>query len=134
MYGRDVMAKAVEAPPGIGQVLAFADTFLEYVKDGPFPGGCFFVASFLDPANLRGPVRQALAEVQRGLLDFFSENIRIAQDAGDLPTDLDPEETAFEIDAILVGADVNYVLFDDPKRLENARLAVRRLLGADLGS
>lgn len=134
MYGRDVMAKAVEAPPGIGQVLAFADTFLEYVKDGPFPGGCFFVASFLDPANLRGPVRQALAEVQRGLLDFFSENIRIAQDAGDLPTDLDPEETAFEIDAILVGADVNYVLFDDPKRLENARLAVRRLLGADPGS
>lgn len=129
MYGRDVRDRAMEAEPGTGQIVAFADVFLDYVRHGPFPGGCFFIASFLDPANLRGPVRAALAEVQRGLIDFFADNVRVAQDHGELPADLEPEEVAFEVDAILVGADVNYVLFEDPVRLERAKQAVRKLLG-----
>lgn len=129
MYGRDVMARAVAEPPGTGQIVAFADTFLDYLRNGPFPGGCFFIASYLDPANLRGPVKEALAEAQRELIDFLADNVRIAQEKGEIPGGLDPEELAFETDAILVGADVNYVLFDDPLRLESAKLSVRRLLG-----
>jgi AcrR family transcriptional regulator len=129
MYGRDVMGKAVQAEPGTGQIIAFADTFLDYIRYGPFPGGCFFIASFLDPANLRGPVKQALADTQRMLLDFMAGNVRVAQQSGELPPELEPEEVAFELDAILVGADVNFVLFDDPERLSRAKLAVRRLLG-----
>jgi AcrR family transcriptional regulator len=129
MYSRDVMEQAVGAEPGTAQIIAFCDAFLDYVQHGPFPGGCFFIASFLDPANMRGSVRAALAEVQRGLIDFMAGNATVAQERGELPTDRDPHEVAYEVDAILVGADVNYVLFDDPIRLERARQAVRRLLG-----
>ncbi|HET7716513.1 MAG TPA: TetR/AcrR family transcriptional regulator [Bauldia sp.] len=129
MYGRDVMAKALEADAGTAQIVAFADAFLHYIRHGPFPGGCFFIASFLDPANIREPVRQALADVQRQLLGFFAANARIAQKRGDLSSSVDPEELAFEVDAILVGADVNYILFNDPMRLERAKDAVRRLVG-----
>jgi AcrR family transcriptional regulator len=129
MYGRDVMAKAAEHEPGIPQIVAFADTFLEYIATGPFPGGCFFIASFLDPANLRRPVKDALARAQKTLLDFFATNVDVARRKGDLPEDIDPSEMAYEIDAILVGADVNFVLFEDPVRLERARASVRRLLG-----
>lgn len=129
MYGRDVMAKALLADEGPAQIVAFADAFLDYVRHGPFPGGCFFIASFLDPANMRETVREALADVQRQLLDFFAANARLAQARGVLLRDQDPDEIAFEIDAILVGADVNYVLFKDPVRLEQAKDAVRRLLG-----
>jgi hypothetical protein len=56
-------------------------------------------------------------------------NVRVAQQKGDLPAELEPEEVAFELDAILVGADANFVLFDDPERLDRAKLAVRRVLG-----
>jgi AcrR family transcriptional regulator len=129
MYGRDVMGKAMTAPLGIPRILAFADTFLAYIQHGPFPGGCFFIASFLDPATLRPPVKEALARAQRELLDFMTENARVAQAAGDLPADTDAGELAFEIDAVLVGADVNYRLFDDPVRLERAADALRRRLG-----
>jgi AcrR family transcriptional regulator len=131
MYSRDVMQQAVRAEPGTGQIIAFCDAFLDYVQHGPFPGGCFFIASFLDPANLRGSVREALADVQGGLIDFMADNARVAQDRGELPPDRDPREVAFEVDAIMVGADVNFVLFDDPVRLERAREAVRRLLGVE---
>lgn len=129
MYARDVMAKAAQYEPGTARIVAFADTFLDYVRSGPFPGGCFFIASFLDPANLRRPIRGALAGVQRELLGFMADNVRFAQQAGDLAESIEPAELAFEIDAILVGADVNYVLFEDPVRLERAKAAVRRLLG-----
>lgn len=132
MYGRDVMAKALLADEGTAQIVAFTDAFLDYVRHGPFPGGCFFIASFLDPANMREPVREALADIQRQLLGFFAGNVRLAQARGALPPAADPEEFAFEIDAILVGADVNYVLLKDPLRLERAKDAVRRLLGVGL--
>jgi AcrR family transcriptional regulator len=129
MYGRDVMQKALLAEHGTAQIIAFCDAFFDYIQHGPFPGGCFFIASFLDPANMRGSVREALADVQRGLIDFMADNARRAQEGGELPRDQDPREIAFEVDAILVGADVNFVLFDDPTRLVQARQAVRRLLG-----
>jgi hypothetical protein len=80
---------------------------------------------------MREPVREALADIQRGILGFFADNVRLAQADGGLPASLDPRELAFEIDAILVGADVNYVLFKDPMRLEAAKDSMRRLLGLD---
>lgn len=132
MYGRDVMSKALLADEGTARIVAFADAFLDYLRHGPFPGGCFFIASFLDPANMREPVREALADIQRQLVGFFTDNVRLAQAGGALPPDLNPEEVAFEIDAILVGADVNYVLLKDPLRLERAKDTVRRLLGLGL--
>lgn len=131
MYGRDVAEPAMRAEPGVARILAFADTFLDYVRTGPFPGGCFFIASFLDPANLRGPVRDELARVQRELLDLFAENVRVARERGEIDATLDPERAAFELDAALVGADVNFVLFDDPTYLERGRATVRRVLGLD---
>jgi AcrR family transcriptional regulator len=129
MYSHDIMERVADVEEGTAQIVAFADTFLDYVRDGPFPGGCFFIASFLDPANSKEAVREALTDVQRGLIDFMAGNIRVAQQHADLAPHLDPEEVAFEVDAILVGADINYVLFDDPIRLERAKGAVRRLLG-----
>lgn len=129
MYGRDIMAGATAAEPGRAQIVAFADGFLDYVRHGPFPGGCFFIAGFLDPARSREAVREALAEVQRGLLDFMAANVRVAQQQGDLAAEIDADELAYEIDAVLVGADVNFVLFGDPERLEHAKRTVRRLLG-----
>ena len=121
MYGRDVMGRASAASPGIPRIIAFADTFLDYIQHGPFPGGCFFIASSLDPARLRARVQRVLADNQRQLLDLFDECIRVAQKQGAVDRALDPEHTAFAVDAILVGADMNFVLFGDARYLEFAR-------------
>lgn len=129
MYERDIVAPAMQAAPGLPRLLAFADMFLDYVRDGPFPGGCFFIASSLDPARLRARVQRVLADNQRQLLDLFDECIRVAQKQGAVDRALDPEHTAFAVDAILVGADMNFVLFGDARYLEFARGEVRRVLG-----
>ena len=129
MYLRDVGVPAQAAPPGRARLLAFVDTFLDYVRDGPFPGGCFFIASYMDHARLRAPVRSELARVQQELFEFLSESARDAQALGELAEDLDPDAIAFELDALLVGTDVNFVLFGDPSYLERGRRAARRMLG-----
>ena len=128
MYREALVEPAMTEPPGIARVLRFADLYLDYLRDGPFPGGCFFIAASIDPARNRGPVKQALAETQQELLDFFADEVASGRATGEMPADVDPRQIAFELDALLAGADLNYLLFDDPAYLERAKGAVRNLL------
>jgi hypothetical protein len=47
----------------------------------------------------------------------------------ELPSDEDPDSLAFELHAILLGADTKFVLHDDPAVMSLARRVVRRRLG-----
>lgn len=128
MYDEALVQPALLEAPGLARVLRFSDLYLDYLRDGPFPGGCFFIAASIDPARNRGPVKEALAKSQMELLDFFADEIATAQANGEVPPGLDPRQIAFEVDALLAGADLNYLLFDEPAYLERAKNAVRRLL------
>lgn len=129
MYEEALVQPALQEPPGVGRVLRFADLYLDYLRDGPFPGGCFFIAASIDPARNRGPIKAALAASQAELLGFFAEEIATAQSLGEVPAGVASRELAFAVDALLTGADLNFLLFDDPGYLEMAKDAVRRLLG-----
>lgn len=74
-------------------------------------------------------MRALLARNQRALLDFLADCARDAQAAGELPPESEAEQIAFEVDSVLAGADVNYLLFDDPGYLDRGAVSVRRLLG-----
>lgn len=128
MYDEALVQPALAEEPGVDRLVRFADLYLDYLRDGPFPGGCFFIAASVDPARNRGPVKEALARSQSELLNFFADEITTAQASGELPTDMPPEELAFALDALLAGADLNYVVFDDPAYLEMAKRGVRQLL------
>jgi AcrR family transcriptional regulator len=128
IYERDLVVPAMESPRGRDRLITFCDRFLEYIRSGPFPGGCFFIASTMDPARQRGSVNAALAEVQAALLSFFEEGVTDAQRAGQLSTELDSRQMAFAIDGILIGADLNFLLFGDATYLDLARAEIRRLL------
>jgi AcrR family transcriptional regulator len=128
MYEEALVQPALQETPGVGRVLRFADLYLDYLRDGPFPGGCFFIAASIDPARNRGPVKEALAASQAQLLEFFADEIATAQSQGQVPEGTGPRELAFVVDGILAGADLNFLLFDDPNYLELAKDAVRRAL------
>ena len=128
IYERDLVVPATEAPPGRERLIRFCDLFLDYIRSGPFPGGCFFIASTMDPARQRSRVNAALADVQAQLLSFFEECVTDAQLAGQLNTELDARQMAFAVDGVLIGADLNFLLFGDPTYLDLARAEIRRLL------
>lgn len=131
IYERAVVVPAMEAPEGAARLLAFCDGFFDYVRQGVFPGGCFFVANSLDPAAARrGRVKELLARIQRDTLTGIGEWVQEAQERDRVAPGRDPRDVAFEIDALMTGADRNFVLFGDSAFLDDGRRAIRRLLGA----
>ena len=80
-----------------------------------------------------GPVKQAVAAFAgrvRGPCSAASPPPPIEQNQ--LPPGEDPDRLAFELNGIVLAADVNFVLHDDPAVLDLARQVVHRRLG--LGS
>jgi hypothetical protein len=52
-------------------------------------------------------------------------------DQKELPADEDPDRLAFELNGIILAADANFVLQDNPAVLDLARQVVHRRLGVD---
>lgn len=130
IYVREIVEPALAAPPGRGRLLTLCDNFFDYLARGVFPGGCFFIAAALDPARLRGAVRQLLVAEQREWLDLLEQCAHEAQELGEVRTDVTAREIAFDIEGILAGGNINYVLLGDGWYLEQGRAAVRRCLKA----
>jgi len=131
IYNREIVEPALAVPPGRERVLRLCDAFFDFVGSGDFPGGCFFVYTSVDPANRREPVRKRLADEQWAWLAFIEQLVDEAVALGQLPDSTDAKRMAFELDAVMIGADANFVLLGDASFLDEGRTAVRRRLNAN---
>lgn len=130
VFDHEVMEPGQAAQPGTARVLALCDAFLSHVERGVFPGGCFFAATAAEMNVRPGPVRDSIAAFVAGWMQAIAEAVREAQSRGEIAPEVDPAQLAFETNALLVGANLAYPLFDDPALLERARLGVRERLRA----
>jgi AcrR family transcriptional regulator len=124
----EVVAPGLEAPEGIRRLLALCEAFFSHVERRVFPGGCFFVSSSAELSVRPGPVREQIVAAYREWIDFLEEQVRRAQELGELDRDVDPPQLVFELNSILVGGNAFYLLFEDADELERARRAVRERL------
>jgi AcrR family transcriptional regulator len=130
----EVVQPALAARPGVGQLAAACEAFFSYVQRHVFPGGCFFAATSLEMGTRPGPVKERVAAIQSGFTAMLRSFAATAVEQHELPAREDPDALAFELHAILLGADTKFVLHDDPAVLDLARQVVRRRLGLDNGS
>jgi AcrR family transcriptional regulator len=128
IFEREVVAPMLEQPEGLARVLAFCDAYLSYLERGVFPGGCFFASANTELDTHEGRVKDKLrafmAEGQEGL----AEMIRDAQARGEVDPAADAYQLAFEIDALLTGANAHFVMLGTDEPLERARRGVRERL------
>jgi AcrR family transcriptional regulator len=129
----EVVQPALAASPGLGQLAAACEAFFSYVERRVFPGGCFFVATALEMGARPGPVKDRVAAIQSGFTALLRSFAVTALEQHELPAREDPDRLAFELHAILLGADTKFVLNDDPAALDLARQVVRQRLGLDNG-
>ncbi len=125
VFQREVVDPGQAAPPGTGRILALCDAFLSHVERGVFPGGCFFVAAAAEMNVRPGPVRDDIGQFVAGWLQAIESAVREAQVLGEIAPEIDPAQLAFELNALLVGANLAFPLFGDPGILERARVGVR---------
>ena len=127
----EVVQRALNAPPGRAQLVAVCEAFFSYVERRVFPGGCFFAATSLEMGARPGPVKDRLAAVQSDFTALLRSFAATAIEQHELPAHEDPDRVAFELHAILLGADTKFVLYDDPAVMALARDVVHRRLGLD---
>jgi AcrR family transcriptional regulator len=130
----EVLEPALAARPGRAQLSAVCDAFISYVQRRVFPGGCFFVATALEMGTHPGPVKDRVAAAQSHFIAQLRAFATTAVEQHELPADEDLDQLAFELHAIMLGADAKYILQDDPAVLDMARRVIRRRLGLDSGT
>jgi AcrR family transcriptional regulator len=123
----EVVRPALELPDGQARLRALCEGFLSYVKRRVFPGGCFFVATSAEVGGRPGPVHDRVATYQQQWRDLLRQTALEAAAGGELP-DEDADQLAFELGAVLTGADIVAVLHDDDTVIERARRFVHRRL------
>jgi AcrR family transcriptional regulator len=124
IYAAEVIEPAMKQPEGLERLEALCERFLSYVKRGVFPGGCFFLSTAAEWDTRPGPIRDRLRAVLTGWDELLKGNLRAAQQHRDLPRDVDIDQLAFEINALLHEANGHYLLYRNPAALKHARIAI----------
>jgi len=131
IFDTEVVQPALAARPGVGQLAATCEAFLDYVERRVFPGGCFFAATALEMGTRPGPVRDRVAAIQSGFAAMLRGFAATAIERHELPAREDPDLLAFELHGVLLAADAKFILLDDPAVVDLARRVVHQRLGLD---
>ena len=133
IFAGEVVQPALAAPAGLAQLAAVCEAFFEHLQRRTFPGGCFFAGAALEMGTRPGPVKEAVAGFQAGFVDLLRGFAATAIQQNELPAGEDPDRLAFELNGIILAADANFVLHDNPAVLDLARQVARRRLGLGSG-
>jgi AcrR family transcriptional regulator len=129
IFQAEVVEPALAAAPGLAQLVSVCDAFFDHLVRRTFPGGCFFAGAVLEMGTRPGPVKEQIAAFQGGFTALIRQFVVTAIDQHELPADEDPDALTFELNGIILAANTNFVLREDPAALDMARSIVRRRLG-----
>jgi AcrR family transcriptional regulator len=119
---------------GLSRLLAVCDLYFEHLRRRTFPGGCFFASAVLEVGTRPGAVKERVGAFQQRFTALILRYAQQAQELGQLPEDEDIPLLVFELNGVILAANANFVMTDDPAILDLAGRAVRRRLTADIGA
>lgn len=120
-----VMTPALRKPRGEPRLRALFERWLHW---GARPGGCFFVGAMSELDDRPGAPRTALVQTCKDWLDTIATAARITVTEGHFRADLDPDQLAFEVYAIMLGFHAYQKFLHAPESLDRAHAAFERLL------
>ncbi len=116
-----VIEPAATAPDGAARLRAMADSYLAHLDSDAYAGGCFWGATSAEYDDRPGPVRDAIAAALDSWLAELERQARVAGLGR-------PDRVAFELYAIVMGANSRFRLSGDRRVFALARETVERLL------
>jgi AcrR family transcriptional regulator len=128
IFNREVTDPGRSTRAGTTRVLALCDAFLAHVERGVYPGGCFFVAAAAEMNARPGEIRDEIARFAVEWLGAIASAVEEAQELGEIGSQTDAGQLAFEINALLSAANLAYPLFGSPAVLTLARKAIAERL------
>ena len=124
-----VWLPATGAEPGLPRLAAIVDAWIDHLRDGVFPGGCFVTTASVEYDARPGPLHDDVATAVGRWLRVLESEARRAREAGDLTPDRDPADVAFELHSLASGGSVAGRLTADAAALNRIHAAMRRAIG-----
>lgn len=121
IFVEHIIRPALAEPEGIGRLLRLCQGWLNHVEGRVFKGGCFFTAASFEFDSRTGPVRDAIAAAMKSWLSVLARAIEVAKKARHLKASINPEQFAFEIYSLAMGANWALQLLDDKTAMNKAR-------------
>jgi AcrR family transcriptional regulator len=109
-----VIEPAATAPDGAPRLRAMADNYLAHLDSEDYTGGCFWGATSAEYDDRPGPVRDAIVAALDGWLAELERQARAARLER-------PDRVAFELYAIVMGANSRFRLSGDRRVFALAR-------------
>jgi len=129
VWRREVWDRVADVEPGLPRLRAICEAWVAYLDGSVFPGGCFLTAASFEFDGREGPVRDVIESAMELWLSVLAREARTAVEAGDLPAGTDPEQVAFELNALAVGANQSRQLHGATDVRPRTLAAMERVLG-----
>jgi AcrR family transcriptional regulator len=121
IFVEHIIRPALAEPEGIHRLLKLCQGWLGHVEGRVFKGGCFFSAASFEFDSRSGPVRDAIADAMKAWLATLARAVDAAKKARHLKSSIEPEQFAFEIYSLAMGANWALQLLDDRNAMKKAR-------------
>jgi AcrR family transcriptional regulator len=128
LFSDFVFLPAMQHPPGLPRLRAIVENWLKWTGTANLPGGCIMAAAAYEFDDRPGPVKDLISQSLRELRKTLARAAHTAIESGQLRADADPEQLAFEIYSIYLGAQLDARLFGDPNAWRRALAAFENLL------
>jgi AcrR family transcriptional regulator len=128
IFENDVLRRVPESLRGSARVTALGEAFLQHLARRVYPGGCFFASVGAQLAPRPGRARDRVSRLQEEWLAQFIAALRQACDDGEIEPDADLDQLAFEITAMLFRANFAWIVTEDERVLNRARVGIRGVL------
>ncbi|MGD8824650.1 MAG: TetR/AcrR family transcriptional regulator [Myxococcales bacterium] len=129
VFMHEVVIPALAAPEGTPRLRALCEGYLNHIAFREWPSGCFFASVAAEVGGRPGPIRDRVAREQKQWASLLRQSATRAAELGQLGSEEPPEQLAFELGAMLTGADITYLLHRDPEILERVGSALQARLG-----
>jgi AcrR family transcriptional regulator len=120
-FREGVIDPAKDAPDGARRLRAMTAAYIADLDSNGYSGGCFWAATSAEYDDRPGPVRDAIAAALDAWLGELERQARIAGVA-------QPERLAFELYALVMGANARFRLSGDRRVFAYARESAEALL------
>ena len=121
IYLEEIVQPALEVPAGRQRLEALLERYLTHLEQQSSAGGCFWAGSAAEFDDWPGPVRDRIRQMVGAWVSLMAQE---AESAGAE----DPEQLAFELHSMVMGANLRAQLLGDPSAFSRARAAIRRFL------
>jgi AcrR family transcriptional regulator len=125
-----VVKPALAEPRGEPRLRSLFRRWLEWARSQKTPGGCLFVAASVELDDKPGPVRRKLVQSQRDFLKLMANVFESGVGRGDFRSDVDPEQFAHDLYAVMLGYHHASRLLKDPAAEARAYAGFEGLLAA----